>query len=182
MKIAENLNEIGELLDPMAICPQEVPSRQCLWLLTLICLQFKGNCFIRHIPPQYTESFCRFIDDEVNNLVDRCYKIKQEKLLIFNSARIRLLIKLVGIGIHKLMDVRWSKFIGGMMEGVIPLPDKNNEDTSIKGKLESAHIEHWIGRNALDSNEGSWHRLQLQESALEGCHWDRCQPLLIWRH
>ena len=26
-KIAENLNEIRELLDPTAICPQEVPSR-----------------------------------------------------------------------------------------------------------------------------------------------------------
>ena len=44
MKIGENLNEIGELLDLTAISPQEVPSRQCLWLLTLICSPITTFC------------------------------------------------------------------------------------------------------------------------------------------
>ena len=49
-KIISNLREISELLDPNAIAPAEIPTRQCLYLLTLICLQFKGNYFVEHIP------------------------------------------------------------------------------------------------------------------------------------
>ena len=33
IKIADNLDETEELLDPTAISPQEVLSSQCLWLL-----------------------------------------------------------------------------------------------------------------------------------------------------
>ena len=150
----------------MAISPQEVPSRQCFWLLTLICLQFKGNYFILPIPQQYTESFCCSIENQVDNLVNKCFKIKQEELSIFNKAQIRLPIKFEGIGIHQLIDVRWSEFIGGMMEGVIPLLDKNNDGNTIKVELESGHIKYWIRRNALDSNDGPWHTLEQQESAL----------------
>jgi len=107
-----------------------------------------------------------FIDGQVDNMVDACFKIKKEDLSIFNKIRIRLPIKLNGIGFRRLVDVRWSEFIGRMMEGVIPLLDKTSEGNNIKEMLESSHIEHWIGRNPLDSNDGPWHRLKQQKSAM----------------
>jgi len=50
-KIISNLRKISDILDPNAIVPAEIPTRQCLWLLILTCLQFKGNYFLRHIHP-----------------------------------------------------------------------------------------------------------------------------------
>jgi len=99
-------------------------------------------------------------------MVDKCFKIKKEDLSIFNKIRIRLPTKLNGIGFRRLVDVRWSEFVGRMMEGVIPLLDKTSEGNNIKDMLESSNIEHWIGRNPLDSSDGPWHRLEQQESAM----------------
>jgi len=42
-RITSNMLEIGNLLDPARIASRHISSRQCLWLLILNCLQFKGN-------------------------------------------------------------------------------------------------------------------------------------------
>jgi len=52
-KIISNLRKISDILDPNAIAPAEIPTRQWLWLLILTCLQFKCNYFLRHIPPMH---------------------------------------------------------------------------------------------------------------------------------
>jgi len=57
-RIRSNMLEIGNLLDPTRIPSRHIPSRQCLWLLILNCLQFKGNYFVINIPPQFTEELC----------------------------------------------------------------------------------------------------------------------------
>jgi len=40
-RIRSNMLEIGSLLDPTRIASRDIPSRQCLWLLILNCLQIK---------------------------------------------------------------------------------------------------------------------------------------------
>ena len=40
------------------------------------------------------------------------------------------------------------------MEGVVPLLDKETDDSFFKGKLEVDHIGHWIGNQALNAKEG----------------------------
>jgi len=121
-KTISNISEISELLDPNAIVAKEILSRQCLWLLTLICLQFKGNYFVRHIPPQFTQSFCSRMDNEIKSLITKCFLINFEKLPTFTERRIHLPIKLGGIGVRQLERLRWTEFLGGVMEGVIPPP------------------------------------------------------------
>ena len=63
LKIRSNIEEISNTLDPSEMLSQDIPSTQCLWLITQTCLQFKGNYFIRHIPPQFTKSFCTTLDN-----------------------------------------------------------------------------------------------------------------------
>ena len=48
-RIRSNMLEIGNLLDPIRIASRDIPSRQCLWLLILNCLPFKGNYFLSEI-------------------------------------------------------------------------------------------------------------------------------------
>ena len=154
-----NLQEISDLLDPNAIAPAEIPTRQCLWLLTLICLRFKGNYFVRHIPPQFTGLFCNQIDVEVNKLVSKCSHIDFANLSNFVKTQIPLPIKLGGIGIQQLSTLPWNKYMGEIVEGVVPLLDKQTDNGFIKGKLEADHIEHWVGHHALNGEDGPWHKL-----------------------
>jgi len=68
-RIRSKMLEIGNLLDPTRIASRHIPSRQCLWLLILNCLQFKGNYFVRNIPPQFTEGFWTTHDSAIDKLM-----------------------------------------------------------------------------------------------------------------
>ena len=120
-RIRSNLLEIGNLLDPNRIASRDIPSRQCLWLLTLNCLQFKGNYFVRNIPPQFTEELCTTLDSAIDKLMGQCFSLKSEELSTFNKTRIYLPIRLGGLGVRELSHVRHAEFIGGVMDGIPPL-------------------------------------------------------------
>jgi len=119
-KIISNLREISDILDPNTIFPAEIPTRQCLWYQILTCFQFKGNYFVRHTPPQFTESLCDQIDSEINIMIVKCFQIDFSTLSPFIQKRINLPIKLGGIGVRQLRKLRWSEYMGG----IVPLLDK----------------------------------------------------------
>ncbi len=127
-KIISNLRKISGTLDSNAIIPAEIPTRQCLWPLILTSLQFKSNYFVRHIPPQFTESLCDQIDSEISNMTAKCFQIDFSTLSPFLQKRINLPIKLGGMGVRQLKKRRWSEYIGGIMEGIVPLLDRQSED------------------------------------------------------
>ena len=83
--IKSNMLEIGKLLDPTRIMSRDISSRQCLWLLILSCLQFKGNCFARNILPQFTEGFCTTLDSAIDKLMGKRFSLKSEELSTFNK-------------------------------------------------------------------------------------------------
>jgi hypothetical protein len=43
-----------------------------LWILTLACLQFTGDYWIRHVRPDYTIEFAESIDAGVKQLFQMC--------------------------------------------------------------------------------------------------------------
>ena len=47
--------KLGELLDPGRWPNPDIPARQMLWILTVTCLQFMGDYWIRHVRPDLTE-------------------------------------------------------------------------------------------------------------------------------
>jgi len=75
-RIRNNMLEIENLLDPTRIASRHIPSRQCLWLLILNCLQFKANYFVRNIPPQFTEGLCTTLDSAIDKLMCQCFSLK----------------------------------------------------------------------------------------------------------
>ena len=68
-RIRSNILEIGNPLDPTRIASRHIPLRQCLWLLILNCLHFKGNYFVRNISPQFTEGLCTTLDSAIDKLM-----------------------------------------------------------------------------------------------------------------
>jgi len=102
-EIRSNLLEIGNLLDPTKNASRDIPSRQCLWLLILNCLQFKGNYFCQ----KYTTSiYRRALHD--TRLSDR--QIHGSVLQFEEWRAIHLSIRLGGMGVRELSHVRYAKF------------------------------------------------------------------------
>jgi len=134
-RIRSNLLKIGNLLDPTRIASRDIPSRQCLWLLVLKCLQFKGNYFVRNIPPQFTEELCTIIDSAIDKLMGQCFCLKSDELSTFTKTRIHLPIRLGGLRVRKLSHVRFAEFIGRVMDGVPPLLPQHHDDGELHGKL-----------------------------------------------
>jgi len=147
-RIRSNMLEIGNLVDPNRIASRHIPSCQCLWLLILNCLQFKGNYFVRNIPPQFTEEFCTTLDSAIDKLMGQCFSLKNEELSTFNKIRVHLTIRLGGLGVRVLTHVRYAEFIGGVMDGIPPLLPQHHDDGELHGKLNKLYVEHWIGGNS----------------------------------
>jgi len=87
--------------------------------VSLACLQFKGNYFVRNIPPQFTEGFCTTLDSAIDKLMGQCFSLKNEELSTFNKIRVRLPIRLGRLGVRELSHVRYAEFIGGVMNGIL---------------------------------------------------------------
>ena len=102
--------------------------------LILNCLQFKGNYFVRNIPPQFTEELCTTLDSAIDKLMSQCFGLKNEKLSTFNKTRIHLPIRLGGLGVRELSHVRCAEFIGGVMDGIPPLLPQHHDDGNFMGK------------------------------------------------
>ena len=61
-------DRIKQLLDPGRWPRTEIPSRQILWILTVACFQFIGDCWRRHVRPDLTLDFARAIDSGIATL------------------------------------------------------------------------------------------------------------------
>ncbi len=51
--IRRGFNVIKRLLDPGPWPHLDIPAQQMLWILTLACLQFTADYWIRYVQPEY---------------------------------------------------------------------------------------------------------------------------------
>ena len=58
----------SKTLDPGRYPHPEIPTRQMQWILTLACLQFQGDYWLRHIDPRLTEQFAKGIDEGIYHI------------------------------------------------------------------------------------------------------------------
>jgi hypothetical protein len=52
-----------------------IPTRQMLWILTLVCMQFMGNYWLRHIHPNHTADFAQGLDEGIQTIFQMCIRI-----------------------------------------------------------------------------------------------------------
>ncbi len=70
--IWRGFNVIKRLLNPGWWPHPDIPAQQMLWILTLACLQFTGDYWIRHVRPDYTIEFAESNDAGVKQLFQMC--------------------------------------------------------------------------------------------------------------
>ena len=54
---------IKALLDPRRWTQPEIPTRQLAFLMLRNCLQFRGDYWLRHLPPHVTKLFAEYLDE-----------------------------------------------------------------------------------------------------------------------
>ena len=71
-KIVKGFDKAVSLLDPCRWPHPEIPTRQMIWVLLLVCFQNMGDYWLRHIRPDYTKQFAKGIDAGVRSLFQTC--------------------------------------------------------------------------------------------------------------
>ena len=96
-RIEKGNRKIKSLLDPGRWPHPEIPTRQMLWILTLVCCQHRGDYWLRHVRPDWTESFARGIDGGIQSLFETCAGISLDTWSDYAKERIRLPIRYKGL-------------------------------------------------------------------------------------
>jgi hypothetical protein len=97
--IRRGFNVIKHLFDPGRWPHPDIPARQILWILTLACLQFTGDYWIRHVQPDYTIEFAQSIDAGVKQLFQMCVGVDINSWSEHAQEPICLPIRLQGCGL-----------------------------------------------------------------------------------
>jgi hypothetical protein len=97
-----------------------------LWILTLTCLQFTGDYWIRHVHPDYTIEFAESIDGGAKQLFQMCVGADINSWSKNAQEQICLPIQLQGCGLQTAEDRRYAQFMGGMIQSVLPLIDRKD--------------------------------------------------------
>ena len=89
-------DKIRNLLDPGRWPNPDIPTRQMLWTLTVTCLQFMGDYWIRHVRPDMTERFSQGIDAGVKAIFQQCVVLNVNTWSDIAKERVRLPLCLKG--------------------------------------------------------------------------------------
>ena len=123
-KITSNFESVKEILNPGRWPHPEIPLRQMLWILTVVCLQFMGDYWLRHVSPDYTEEFSQKTDEGIHQLVETTIGMNTASWTEFARERLRLPIRMKGCGLREAVDRRYGQYLGAMLQSTMPLMDR----------------------------------------------------------
>ena len=104
------------MLDPTKWCHPEISTRQMMWLLAAVCLQNLGNYWIRHIRPDWIESFTKTINKNWDEILKLCTGVNMDSWSTYSQERMHLPMSMTGCGLRQATDRRHAQFIGAMAQ------------------------------------------------------------------
>eukprot|EP00957_Ditylum_brightwellii_P004487 340950-Ditylum_brightwellii.AAC.1 len=107
-KIRSELKKSETRLDPSLFPKPQLPARQCLWLLTMRCLQHLSNYLCCHVSPQPTLEFSRSLDERICELVTTSTDTAWISISADAKERIQLSVCFAGCGLRELEDRRYA--------------------------------------------------------------------------
>ena len=137
-----------------------------LWVLTVVCFQFMGDYWLRHVRPDYTREFAKAIDAGIKSLFQTCVGVNISSWSAIAMERMRLPINLKGCGLRESVDRRHAQFIGGLLQSALPLMNRtDSKNCLIEGRLNIPCIIDLFGEGAFDYPFTSpWEKLLTESS------------------
>jgi hypothetical protein len=150
-KILKGYTKLGDFLDPGRWPNPDIPTRQMLWILTVTCLQFMGDYWIRHMRPYLTEKFLRGIDEGISAIFRPCIDVNTKSWSDIAKERLRLPIRLKGYGLREAEDRIFGQYLGATAQSVIHLIDRMDDSGNrIAGGLHIPAITNLFGEGSFN--------------------------------
>ena len=83
-----------------------------LWVLTVVCFQFMGDYWLRHVRPDLTLDFAEAIDAGVVTLFQICTGMAISTWSSIARERARLPMRMKGCGLRGAVDRQHGQYIG----------------------------------------------------------------------
>ena len=121
------------------------------WILTLACLQFQGDYWLRHIDPSLTKEFALGIDYGIYLLVEKAFGIRIASFSDIARERMRLPLRNKGCGLREAEDRRHAQFIGAVAQCVPQLIDRlDKEGNIVPGRLNTESVIEYLGEGSFN--------------------------------
>ena len=131
-----------ELIGPGRWPRPELPSRQMLWILTVVCFQFMGDYWLRHIRPDFTEDFTKGIGKGILDLFKTTIGINTANWSTHATERVRLPLRMKGCRLREAEDRWYGQFVGTMLQSVLPLMGRtDSKNCIIPGRLNISAVK-----------------------------------------
>eukprot|EP00957_Ditylum_brightwellii_P055967 4241167-Ditylum_brightwellii.AAC.1 len=113
-KIISEVKQIETRLDPPLFPESQLPVRQCIWLLTMRCLQHLDNYLCCHVSPQLTLEFSKSLDEVIHELVNTSTDTAWISISAEAKEHLRLPVCFAGCGLRKLEGCRYAEYLGSI--------------------------------------------------------------------
>ena len=158
--ILKGYDTIINLLDPGIWSHPDIPTRQMLWILIHVCLQFTGDYWLRHLRPDYTEEFATEIDAGIRKLLQACIGVNIDSWSDIAKERMRLPIRYKGLGLRESVDRRHAQYIGALAQSLPDLINRTDGNNVIPGRLNIPSLVAMLGEGSFNSTSTTpWEHL-----------------------
>ncbi len=158
--ILKGTTSISNLLNPGRWPHPNIPMQQMLWILTLICMQFMGNYWLRHVCPDYTADFAQGLDKSIHTIFQMCIGIDINSWTDFAKERMQLLIRFKGLGLQASFNRCHTQYIGALTQSIPYLINQTDSNNTIQGRLNIQSIVNLLGEDWFDSTlQLPWEKL-----------------------
>ena len=99
-------------------CHPGIPTRQMVWLLTVVCLQNLGDCWIRHIRPDWTEEFAKIADKNTGETLELYTGVNMDSWSTYSQEHMRLPMSMKDCVLRQATDRKHAQFIGAMAQSI----------------------------------------------------------------
>jgi hypothetical protein len=145
--ILKGTTSISNLLNPGRWPHPNIPMQQMLWILTLICMQFMGNYWLRHVCPDYTADFAQGLDKSIHTIFQMCIGIDINSWTDFAKERMQLLIRFKGLGLQASFNRCHTQYIGALTQSIPYLINQTDSNNTIQGRLNIQSIVNLLGED-----------------------------------
>lgn len=120
-----------------------------------------GDYWIRHLPPQQTDTFAEGIDKGIMSVLKTCVGVDPSSWNDIALERLRLPIRYKGCGLRQLIDRRHAQYIGAAIASLPQLIDKTDEHGNVsRGRFNLPSIVQMLGADSFSpENEEPWKHL-----------------------
>ena len=149
---------IKALLDPRRWTQPEIPTRQLAFLMLRNCLQFRGDYWLRHLPPQMTAAFAEALDESTMGFFEHAIGDTLSRWTELGRRRLEMPVRCNGGGFRSCARRTAVQYVGNLAHGAPQLLDRTDEDDNlIPGRMHIPAIIHHFGENSFHTpSTGPW--------------------------